>query len=91
MGLISGTVLQGGGEVTGVVPSAMVRAGGEGNKGVSVPSVLDGKEDEVYVVLEEKGRENVCFVLVFRGFVIYFALCDVLQVNTVRPALSFYI
>ena len=68
MGLISGAVLQGGGKVTGVIPSAMVRAGGEGDKGVSVPGALNGKEDEIYVVLEEKGRENVCFVLVFRGF-----------------------
>ena len=33
-----------------------------------VPGALNGKEDEIYVVLEEKGRENVCFVLVFRGF-----------------------
>ena len=34
MGTVSGAVLSGKGKVTGVVPYAMVAAGGEGEKGV---------------------------------------------------------
>jgi hypothetical protein len=53
MGVVSGAVLESGGEVTGVVPWAMVKAGGEGDKGVGVGS------RELHVVLDEKGRERV--------------------------------
>jgi len=53
MGVVSGAVLESGGEVTGVVPWAMVKAGGEGDKGVG-----KGLRD-FHVVLDEKGRERV--------------------------------
>jgi len=56
MGIISGAVLEGGGEVTGVVPWAMIKAGGEGDKGVGAENV---GSKELHVVLNEKGRENV--------------------------------
>jgi len=49
MGVVSGAVLEGGGKVTGVIPHAMVAAGGEDEK-VKNPS-------KVY--LNEKGREKV--------------------------------
>lgn len=51
MGAVSGAVLDAGGEVTGVVPYAMVAAGGEVDqtKGKRGPAVL----------LKEKGRERV--------------------------------
>ena len=58
MGIISGAVLEGGGEVTGVVPWAMIKAGGEGDKGVGVEKV-EAKEKALHVVLDEKGREKV--------------------------------
>lgn len=53
MGIVSGAVLAGGGTVTGVVPGAMVRAGGEGERVKS-----DGAPD-LHVRLDEKGRESV--------------------------------
>lgn len=56
MGLVSGAVLEGGGDVTGVVPVAMVAAGGEGNTSGAGGS---SKEDKVNVILNEKGREKV--------------------------------
>lgn len=51
MGAVSSAVLDAGGEVTGVVPYAMVAAGGEidQTKGKRGPAVL----------LKEKGRERV--------------------------------
>jgi hypothetical protein len=52
MGVVSGAVLEGGGQVTGVVPFAMVAAGGEGEK---APTSLN-------VVLDEAGREKVSMV-----------------------------
>ena len=52
MGIISGAVINAGGEATGIVPWAMVKAGGEKDKGVGV--------EKVYVVLDEEGREKVC-------------------------------
>jgi len=54
MGLVSGAVLEGGGKVTGVLPYAMVRAGGEGDKIASRPAVA----------LNETGRENVENIIV---------------------------
>lgn len=54
MGIVSGAVLEHGGQVTGVVPFAMVAAGGEGDK-------ADGttKTPAVAYLLNEKGREKV--------------------------------
>lgn len=49
MGVVSGAVLEGGGKVTGIIPYAMVRAGGEGN---------------AYVDLSEEGRETVQTIVV---------------------------
>jgi hypothetical protein len=54
MGIVSGAVLEHGGHVTGVVPFAMVAAGGEGDKAdgtTTTPSVA--------YLLNEKGREKV--------------------------------
>ncbi|KAH9978511.1 hypothetical protein BJV74DRAFT_859143 [Russula compacta] len=51
MGVVSGAALQHGGSVTAVIPSAMVRAGGEGDE-LERPS-------RWYIELEEKGRENL--------------------------------
>ncbi|KAI0283869.1 lysine decarboxylase-domain-containing protein [Russula brevipes] len=53
MGMISGAVLQHGGSVTAVVPSAMLRAGGEGDR-----------KTGGYIELQEKGREKVDTVIV---------------------------
>lgn len=52
MGVVSGAVLEKGGQVLGVVPAAMVKAGGEGEKG-------EPGSETVHVVLNEKGREKV--------------------------------
>ena len=51
MGAVSGAVLNAGGDVTGIVPYAMVAAGGEVDqtKGIHAP----------HVQLKEKGRERV--------------------------------
>ncbi|KAJ6606406.1 hypothetical protein DFH09DRAFT_1120107 [Mycena vulgaris] len=54
MGVISGAVLERGGKVTGIVPYAMVAAGGEAEKGDSAVSVL----------LDEAGREKIEHVVV---------------------------
>ncbi|KIY48334.1 hypothetical protein FISHEDRAFT_73893 [Fistulina hepatica ATCC 64428] len=53
MGVISGTVLEGGSNVTGVVPYSMLAAGGEGQ----------GMDDKT-VVIDEKGREGVQTIIV---------------------------
>jgi hypothetical protein len=58
MGIVSGAVLQGDGEVTGIVPWAMVKAGGEGDKGIGAEKV-EPKEKALHVVLDEEGREKV--------------------------------
>ncbi len=55
MGTVSGAALDAGGAVTGVVPYAMVAAGGE------VDQVTGNKA--TYVALKENGREKVCFKL----------------------------
>ncbi|KAF9453253.1 hypothetical protein P691DRAFT_755706 [Macrolepiota fuliginosa MF-IS2] len=51
MGVVSGTVLEHGGKVTGIVPYAMVISGGEREKGDS--------EKTLRVDIKEKGREAV--------------------------------
>lgn len=78
MGVVSHAVLQSGGSVTGVVPYAMVAAGGEVDqaKGLRGP----------HVALKEEGRENV------RSGVLCACMADLtstraLQVETVSPAL----
>lgn len=63
MGIISGAVLEGGGEVTGVIPWAMIKAGGEGDKCVVMGGV-GVKEKMVYIVVNEKGREKVNTIVV---------------------------
>ncbi|KAF9052672.1 hypothetical protein BJ165DRAFT_785699 [Panaeolus papilionaceus] len=55
MGVVSAAALQAGGNVVGVVPYAMVAAGGEG----------EGREkDSSKVYLDESGRENVRTIVV---------------------------
>lgn len=54
MGTVSGAALDAGGEVTGVVPYAMVAAGGEKDQ-------VTGSS-ATYVELKEKGREKVRFM-----------------------------
>ncbi|KAF8163180.1 hypothetical protein B0H34DRAFT_672244 [Crassisporium funariophilum] len=54
MGIISGAVLQGGGEVVGVVPRAMVAAGGEDEK----------VRNPTKVYLNEAGRDKVETIVV---------------------------
>ena len=56
MGTVSGAALAAGGEVTGVVPYAMVVAGGERGQ---VGSAGAGADHATYVALTEKGREKV--------------------------------
>ena len=56
MGTVSGAALAAGGEVTGVVPYAMVVAGGERGQ---VGSAGAGADHATYVALPEKGREKV--------------------------------
>jgi len=63
MGIISGAVLEGGGEVIGVVPWAMIKTGGEGDKGVGVENV-EAKKEALYVMLDERGREKVNTIIV---------------------------
>ncbi|KAM5542634.1 hypothetical protein V8D89_003595 [Ganoderma adspersum] len=59
MGTVSGAALAAGGEVTGVVPYAMVAAGGErGQVGGA------GADRATYVALTEKGREKAEVVVV---------------------------
>lgn len=57
MGVVSGAVLINGGKVIGVLPRAMVAAGGEGEK-----------VDRAKVYLNEVGREEVLYL--FRYVVI---------------------
>jgi len=60
MGIISDSVLQHGGSVVAVVPSAMLRAGGEGEQRSTWGPI---GHDE----LEEKGRDKVSTVCLFDG------------------------
>ena len=53
MGIVSGAVLEAGGDVVGVIPHAMLAAGGEGER------VPEKGTPSVFVKLEEAGRENV--------------------------------
>ncbi|KAI0062008.1 hypothetical protein BV25DRAFT_1825875 [Artomyces pyxidatus] len=57
MGVVSGSVLEHGGKVTGVIPSAMLAAGGEGQAGGELNSTL-------HVKLNEAGREEVETIVV---------------------------
>ncbi|THH16940.1 hypothetical protein EW146_g3775 [Bondarzewia mesenterica] len=50
MGIVSGAVLEGGGDVTGVIPFAMAAGGGEREK---------SEEPTLHVKLNEKGREKI--------------------------------
>jgi hypothetical protein len=59
MGVVSGAVLEGGGEVTGVVPWPMMKAGGEGDKGIGASKVAGDKRFTA-IKSGEKGREKVC-------------------------------
>ncbi|KAI0792817.1 hypothetical protein C8Q75DRAFT_731407 [Abortiporus biennis] len=56
MGVISGSVLENGGDVTGIIPFAMVAAGGEAEQ-------IKGKTSGL-VILNEKGREKVHTIVV---------------------------
>lgn len=58
MGVVSGAVLEHGGDVTGVVPYAMVAAGGEDDKTSGSP-----KTPSVTYVLNERGRERVRYLM----------------------------
>ncbi|TFK46024.1 hypothetical protein OE88DRAFT_1688329 [Heliocybe sulcata] len=60
MGVVSGAVLQAGGQVTGVVPWAMVAAGGEGEK----TGKGEARDQAVHIILNERGREKVDTVIV---------------------------
>ncbi|KAJ6546963.1 hypothetical protein B0H19DRAFT_1163219 [Mycena capillaripes] len=55
MGVVSGAVLERGGKVTGIVPSAMVAAGGEGSK-------VDAESVDVHI--NEAGREEIEHIVV---------------------------
>ncbi|GBE84564.1 LOG family protein [Sparassis crispa] len=57
MGIVSGAVLEKGGRVTGVVPYAMVAAGGEGGK-------VEEADHGSKVILNEAGREQTEVILV---------------------------
>lgn len=52
MGAISAAVLEGGGDVTGIIPYAIIAAGGEGVKENTTEKRVDS-------VLKETGREKV--------------------------------
>lgn len=52
MGVVSGTVMQGGGEVVGVIPYAMYAAGGEKEK--TTTEIENGKELTVHTHGNEK-------------------------------------
>jgi predicted Rossmann-fold nucleotide-binding protein len=54
MGIVSGAVLEDGGQVTGIVPYAMVAAGGEGSGSTKIIPA-----NSAHVVLNEVGREQV--------------------------------
>jgi len=58
MGIVSGSVLEAGGDVVGVIPHAMLAAGGEGER------VSEKGPPSIFVKLEEAGRENMEWVVV---------------------------
>ncbi|KAI0026722.1 hypothetical protein K488DRAFT_64932 [Vararia minispora EC-137] len=58
MGLVSAAVIEGGGDVTGVVPDAMLKAGGEDDK------TRRPDDHGAPVIIEEAGRENVKTIVV---------------------------
>lgn len=53
MGIVSGAVLDAGGDAVGVIPYAMLAAGGEGER------ASENGSPSVFVKLEEAGRERV--------------------------------
>ena len=59
MGVVSGAALEKGGKVTGVVPYAMVAAGGEAEQ-------LKGSAESkgAKIALIEQGREKVCVITI---------------------------
>ncbi|KAJ7632134.1 hypothetical protein FB45DRAFT_911604 [Roridomyces roridus] len=63
MGVVSGAVLEKGGKVTGVIPSAMVAAGGESEKGdsrgMTVKLNLAGREEIEHVVVDSMHERKV--------------------------------
>lgn len=67
MGLVSGAVLQDGGDVTGIVPYAMIAAGGEGDKG-------NPGNDSKDVLINERGREKVGYAL--KSLMIFISQCN---------------
>lgn len=66
MGLVSGAVLDGGGDVTGVAPIAMVAGEGKGiHKDRAAESCQEGNWN---VILNEKGREKVRTELMWKRY-----------------------
>ncbi|KII89272.1 hypothetical protein PLICRDRAFT_108900 [Plicaturopsis crispa FD-325 SS-3] len=59
MGVVSGTVRAYGGKVIGIIPHAMVAAGGEGDK-----TGADSSSKVAKIVLDDTGRENVETIIV---------------------------
>lgn len=55
MGVVSGAALEKGGKVTGIVPYAMVVAGGEAEQ---LKGVAESKGAKIALI--EQGREKVC-------------------------------
>ncbi|KAJ7090349.1 hypothetical protein B0H15DRAFT_779387 [Mycena belliarum] len=70
MGVVSGAVLERGGDVTGIVPAAMVAAGGESQKANGVDVVLNeaGREKIVNIVVESMHERKVEMARRVAGF-----------------------
>ncbi|KAJ7702206.1 hypothetical protein B0H17DRAFT_1043179 [Mycena rosella] len=70
MGVVSGAVLERGGKVTGIVPYAMVAAGGESEKVNSVNVTLDevGREKIEHVVVDSMHERKVEMARRVAGF-----------------------
>ena len=66
MGFVSDAVIDAGGQVTGIVPRAMVDAGGEGDKTLE-------KDDHGAPVVLDDSKENVQTV---RSLTLYNTACD---------------
>ena len=62
MGVVSGAALEKGGKVTGVVPYAMVAAGGEAEQRKGSAESKGAK-----IALIEQGREKVCVITIYRS------------------------
>jgi predicted Rossmann-fold nucleotide-binding protein len=60
MGIVSGAVLEHGGQVTGIIPYAIIAAGGEGNKNESLSDL------RLHVNESANGRKStVSFLVLF--------------------------